>query len=804
MPHLQPGLGARLRARALCTSTRPPRLVQITAPPQAAITGAHSLWANLLGLHRPWHRRLLHGQAHVTFEYLFGEDGMSMRMWVPAEVSPGLVEHAIEAAWPGARATVTDLARLGPADAERLAAPLASHKAVAEGGRLVQQRSDAVPVRTKFDGDPHRALFGAVAALSPGEGACVQILARPASPRRVRACRRGINRLPGRRGSAAGIAGFGLGVIRQVLDFASPASFARGLDARHESAAAREQSHTLALVRDPRTEADARAAAGKLAGPQWECVIRYAAFVPANTDAVGRARGLSHAVGSAWSVFAERNYYRRRRLRRPVEVLAARAFRSGFLAHRGGRLHSLDELAAIAHLPCDLVVPGLARAGARPVAPSVRIPTGRDGAVVKILGDADCGPARPIALPVADSRHHLHVIGKTGVGKSTLLATIALGDIEAQRGTVVIDPKGDLIDDILARLPRGAEDRLVLIDPEAAGDPPRLNVLDGADPDTAVDNLVATFRRIYHASWGPRTDDLLRAATLTLLYAAREKKTNPARRSSEVQPDPTLAHVLALISRRELREKYLAMLSGDRYTVLHAFWSWYGALSEAGAAAVSAPLLNKLRAVLLREFPRRVLAAGPSDIDLEAVLGGGILLVRLPKGAIGEESTRLLGSLLVSRLWQALCARSRRGRERPDCTLIMDEFQNFLHQAVSAGDMLAEARGHGLSIIAAHQDLDQLGPELREAVSANARSKVYFNVSPEDARLLERHTLPHLSAYDLSHLDAFQVAARLVVDAAEQPACTLATRPLPAPDPARGERVRGSGITHDEREAANL
>jgi hypothetical protein len=781
-------IATRLHARAVCASARPPRLIEIAPPPEAAISGAHSLWANLLGLHRPWHRRLVLGQPHVTFEYRFGDVGMRIRMWVPGEVPQGLVEHAIEAAWPGARAATTDLALLDAAESARLKAPFPVGRGTVEGGRLVQRRREAVPVRTKFDGDPHRALFGAMATLQPGESACVQVLARPASSRRVRSARRSINALPGRRRSTAGRGGFALGILRGLLDTASPTTLASGMD----TSASSEEARALALVRDPRTEADARAAAAKLAGPQWECVIRYAATALAGANSTGRARGLSHALGSAWAVFAERNYYRRRRLPHPAQTLEHRAFRSGLLAHRGGRLHSLEELAAIAHLPCDLIVPGLARAGARPIAPSTCIPSGRDGgAAVKTLGVADCGPVRPVALPVADARHHLHVIGKTGVGKSTLLANLALADIEAGRGLTVIDPKGDLITEILERLPDGAEGRLVLIDPEAAGDPPRLNVLDGQDPDTAVDSLVATFRRIYHSSWGPRTDDLLRAACLTLLYAAREKKSNPAQRGAEVQPDPTLVHVLTLISKRELLEKYLSTL-GDEHAVLQAFWAWYGGLSEAGAAAVSAPLLNKLRAVLLRDFPRRVLAAGPSDIDVERVLDGGILLVRLPKGAIGEESTRLLGSLLVSRLWQALCARSRLGRERPDCTLIMDEFQNFLHQAISAADMLAEARGHGMSIVAAHQDLDQLGPELREAISANARNKVFFSLSPEDARFLERHTLPHLTAYDLSHLGAFQAAARLVIESAEQPACTLATRPLPAPIPGRAQQMRGT------------
>ena len=160
-----------------------------------------------------------------------------------------------------------------------------------------------------------------------------------------------------------------------------------------------------------------------------------------------RARGLAGEIASTMNVYAERNHLRRRHLHHPAQHLAGRGFGRG-------ALYSIPEIAALAHLPYDAVVPGLARAGARPVPPSIQIPTGQDARQsVKVLGDADAGPARPVALQVPDGRHHLHVIGATGSGKSTLLAQLALQDIDAGRGTVVIDPNGDLVENILDRLP---------------------------------------------------------------------------------------------------------------------------------------------------------------------------------------------------------------------------------------------------------------------------------------------------------------------------------------------------------------
>jgi DNA helicase HerA-like ATPase len=151
---------------------------------------------------------------------------------------------------------------------------------------------------------------------------------------------------------------------------------------------------------------------------------------------------------------------------------------------------------------------------------------------------------------------------------------------------------------------------------------------------------------------------------------------------------------------------------------------------------------------------------------------------------------RLLGSFVVAKTWQAASSRAKLGKPRRDASLYMDEAHNFLTLPYSLEEMLAEARHYHLSLVLAHQNLAQLPADLREGISANARNKVFFTVSPEDAHLLERHTLPHLGAHDLSHLDAFQAAAALVVDAADQPACTLTTRPLPDPVSGRAEAIR--------------
>src|SRR5699024_8802291 len=165
------------------------------------------------------------------------------------------------------------------------------------------------------------------------------------------------------------------------------------------------------------------------------------------------------------------------------------------------------------------------------------------------------------------------------------------------------------------------------------------------------------------------------------------------------------------------------------------FWDWYEQLSDAARAQATAPLLNKLRAFLLRSFVVKAVSAGESTVDLSAALDGGLCLVRIPKGSLGEDTTRLLGSLIVARVWQAASACAAvPERERLDASMYVEEAHNFLNLPYAMEDMLAEARGYRLSMTLAHQHLGQLGKDLKEGISTNARSKIFFNASPEDAR----------------------------------------------------------------------
>lgn len=730
------------------------RVITILAPPTVEADGAEAVWLNLVGLVRPMVQRLTTGQPHLAWEYVFGHDGVQIRLWVPGAVPPGMVERAIEAAWPGAH-TRTD-----EADPPVPAAPGKERRQLVTAGTLRLARSEALPIRTDFDADPIRALLGAPVGLGVYDTACVQVLTRPVTGRRVKQARRAARHLNA--GRSTHLAG-------RLLDLLTPGP-----------SGTKPSSSQPKL--DPQTslefQAQNRAIVAKQRGAQWETLIRYAVTTTVPIETPGgqvarvreQVRGRAHAIASAFSGFTEHNHYRRRRLRNPVTVLARRRLRRGDLL-------SVPELAALAHLPTDEALPGLARAGARAVPPPPNTPT--EGELIRPVGVSDTGHARPVGLQVSDARHHLHVLGATGSGKSTMLARMILADAEHGRGAVVIDPKGDLITDVLQRLPEHAAERVVLFDADSRGPTPCLNPLEGPK-ESAVDNLVSVFSRVFSSAWGPRTEDILRAGCLTLRAAS---------------DTPTLATLPQLLTDPATRARHRDRVSDD--PTLRGFWDWYDQLSDAARAQAVAPLLNKLRAFLLRPFVVKAVAAGPSTVDLTEALDGGLCLVRIPKGSLGEDTTRLLGSLIVARVWQATTARAALAqRERRDASLYVDEAHNFLNLPYAMEDMLAEARGYRLSMTLAHQHLGQLPKDLKEGISTNARSKVFFTASPEDARELARHTAPRVSDHDLAHLGVYHAAARLVVGGEETQPFTVTTQPLPPAIPGRSKAVRQAAAAH--------
>ncbi|WP_395107470.1 type IV secretory system conjugative DNA transfer family protein [Actinomadura sp. SCN-SB] len=720
---------------------REARLVTVSIPPQVDPASAPAWWAHQTGLLAPRWKRWIYGQPHLAFEYTGDEAGLRVQVWVPGVVPSGLVEQTIRAAWPGATVTT------------RPACDLVPSEYAVTGGRLVMAHEESHPLKADYATDPLRPLLGVVSGLRRGEQIAVQILARPVTGRRLRRAHRI---------AAALRTGRSSGIKAMVFDLITPGT-GRSRYGLHGTEGGRAR---------PERAAQIQAVLAKAAQPRFEAEVRYAVATSLPREAAdGWLRGHAHAVASLAALYsAATQYLRRRRLRHPAATLNSRHLGRGYLL-------SASELAALAHLPLDHDAPAITRAAARPVAPSPDIPTGPSTATgpARILGTADSGNPRPVALPVLGARQHVHVLGQTGVGKSTLLVNMVLADAREGRGALVVDPKGDLVTDILDRLPTRAVERTVLFDPSDEAPPPSVNILGGPDPAFAVDSVVSIFHRCYPSAWGPRLDDLLRSACLTLACAHG--------------PRATLADIPRLLMDAPYRARLVGRLPDE---LLRGFWTGYDELSAAGRAALISPVMNKLRAVLLRPFVRQALAASESSVDLARHLDkGGLVLARLPKGVLGEDAARLLGSMLLAHTWQGITRRAALPEaDRRDAAAYLDECHNFLNLPGSVSDILAEARGYRFSLVLAHQHLSQLPKDLRDAVSADARNKIYFAASPEDTSDLVRHAGPVISAHDLAHLGAYQAAARLVTQGRPSPAFTFRTRPLPVPINGRAEEVR--------------
>ena len=368
--------------------TRDARFVAILAPPDADRARAEVLWSNLVALLRPWGQRgPIFGQPHLKeLRVPLVERGIGHRP----------LGSALRAARPRRASGRVGLAGLPNSDDTPGAAdPVGSPQPPAErSALLVPSGSRSKPGTTSTRSE--RYSVGRDTWEST-EHAAVQVLARPATGRRVARCLRAAEAV--RKGRSASI-------VARALDLLSP----------------RAQSATRNMI-DLSAAQDVRLILNKAASPLYEVLVRYAVASGATDGKARRVlRGRAHGIASAFAVFTGRNLLARRRLRHLSHVMTQRRMGRGDLL-------SVPELAVIAHLPTDRAVPGLARAGARSWPPPPRIPTAG-----KLLGDFDAGILRPVALGVVEARYHVHVMGATGTGKSTLLTNLIVDDVAAGRG----------------------------------------------------------------------------------------------------------------------------------------------------------------------------------------------------------------------------------------------------------------------------------------------------------------------------------------------------------------------------------
>jgi hypothetical protein len=345
-----------------------------------------------------------------------------------------------------------------------------------------------------------------------------------------------------------------------------------------------------------------------------------------------------------------------------------------------------------------------------------------------------------LSISPRDSLEHTHIIGPTGSGKSTLMIRQILADIAAGRGVLVIDPKADLVNEILARIPEQRDSDVVVLDPSDPC-PVGFNPLAyKANPTLVADAVLSVFKEVFSENWGIRSQDVMSAALLTLAQV----------------PGATLLMLPQMLTDEGFRKKITAQVKDP--IGLEPYWAGFEAMKDSERRMEIAPVLNKIRQFLLRPGLRNVLGQAEPNFLLEDLFNKRrIVLVPLNKGVIGSESAQLLGSLIVGQTWtMALSRAALPPEQRHLVSVYIDELQDYLSLPTDISDALAQARGLGVGMTLAHQYREQLPPEIRAGVDANARNKIVFGLNAADAKSMSAMA-PELEPVDFMSLPRYQI-----------------------------------------------
>lgn len=348
-----------------------------------------------------------------------------------------------------------------------------------------------------------------------------------------------------------------------------------------------------------------------------------------------------------------------------------------------------------------------------------------------------------------DRLGHIYVIGKTGVGKSTLLKSMAIQDIQRGNGVGIIDPHGDVAKELLLHIPKHRTKDLIYFNPINRENIIAFNPLYKVHPNyhhLVASGLVSTFKKIWLDSWGPRLEYILRYSLLTLLWF----------------PDATLLDIQPLLTDSVFRNRVLLFVEEKH---IHSFWkNEFEKYPASLRAEAITPILNKT-GLFINSVPlRNVVGRHKTGFRMQTIMDEGkIFIANLSKGEIGEDAASVMGSMLVNSFQLAAMQRAKQKEEhRKPYYLFIDECHSFI--TLSFADILAEARKYGLSLFLAHQYINQLQEPVRAAIFGNVGTIISFRVGAEDAAALTKEFYPEFDEVDLINLPIFHIYIKLLID----------------------------------------
>jgi hypothetical protein len=358
----------------------------------------------------------------------------------------------------------------------------------------------------------------------------------------------------------------------------------------------------------------------------------------------------------------------------------------------------------------------------------------------------------------------MYIIGKTGTGKSTLIENMVISDIKAGYGLALIDPHGDLAEDVLDYVPQRRIDDVIYFNPADTEYPIAFNPLANVSPEyhhLVTSGLISVFKKVWSEFWGPRLEHILRHSILTLLE----------------YPGSTLLDIPRLLTNKDFRDEVLENVTHQQ---VKEFWLFefekYSAWLRSEAVS---PILNKVGQFLTSKPLRNIVGQKKNTFRFRKVMDEGkIFIANLAKGKIGEDNCSLLGAMLVTQIQLAALSRADIPEsKRRGFYLYVDEMHNFV--TLSFADILSEARKYGLNLILSHQYIEQLDEKIKAAIFGNVGTIIPFRVGAEDAKYLAREFHPVFSEADLVNLPNYHIYLKLLIDGVTSRPFSAVTMRLP-------------------------
>ncbi|MDI6717881.1 MAG: type IV secretion system DNA-binding domain-containing protein [Patescibacteria group bacterium] len=361
-----------------------------------------------------------------------------------------------------------------------------------------------------------------------------------------------------------------------------------------------------------------------------------------------------------------------------------------------------------------------------------------------------------------DRRRHMYIIGQTGTGKTTMIENMAIADIRDGKGLAIIDPHGEFAEKMLDYIPEDRIDDVIYFDPADINHPIAFNPLEQVSEEyrhLIASSMMGVFKKIWIDAWSARMEYILSNALLALLE----------------YPNSTLLGIMRMLSDKEYRNKVVSNLKDP---VVKSFWvNEFAKYTERLSVEAVAAIQNKVGQFITNPLIRNIVGQPHSSIDMKDVMDNGkILIANLSKGKIGEDNSRLLGAMIITKLQLAAMGRVYIAQEeRRDFYLYVDEFQNFSTE--SFANILSEARKYKLCLIMAHQYIEQLDEKVKSAVFGNVGTLIAFRVGAEDAEFLEKQFSPEFMATDLINLANRHIYVKLMIDGVSSRPFSAATLP---------------------------